>query len=73
VTDADFSPDGQRLVTTNADRTVRNWDLAVGQKTLKLSDDPHVTSVRFVSGDRRLIGGSMDRTIRIWDATPLKE
>ena len=73
VTDADFSPDGRRLVTASADRTVRIWDLAVGQETLKLGGDPDVTTVRFVSGGRRLIGGSMDRTIRVWDATPLPE
>ena len=73
VTDADFSPDGRRLVTASADRTVRIWDIGTGQETLKLSGDPHVTTVRFVSGGRRLIGGSMDRTIRVWDATPLPE
>jgi WD40 repeat protein len=73
VTDADFSPDGRRLVTASADRTVRIWDLAVGQETLKLGGDPLVTTVRFVSGGRRVIGGSMDRTIRVWDATPLSE
>ena len=73
VTDADFSPDGRRLVTASADRTVRLWDLGTGQETLKLSGDPLVTTVRLVSGGQRLIGGSMDRTIRIWDATPLPE
>jgi WD40 repeat protein len=71
VTDADFSPDGRRLVTASADATVRFWDLGTGQEILKLSGDPLVTTVRLVSGGRRLIGGSMDRTIRIWDATPL--
>ena len=73
VGSADFSPDGRRLVTARADRTVRIWDLSVGQETLKLGGDPYVTTVRFVSGGRRLIGGSMDRTIRVWDATPLSE
>jgi WD40 repeat protein len=71
VTDADFSPDGRRLVTASADTTVRFWDLGTGQEILKLSGDPLVTTVRLVSGCRRLIGGSMDRTIRVWDATPL--
>jgi WD40 repeat protein len=73
VTDADFSPDGRRLVTASGDRTVRIWDLGTGQETLKLSGDPLVTTVRFVSGGRRLIGGSMDRTIRVWDASPLPQ
>jgi WD40 repeat protein/serine/threonine protein kinase len=73
VTDADFSPDGRRLATASADRTVRFWNLDTGQEALKLSGNPLVTTVRFVSGGRRLIGGSMDRTIRVWDATPLDE
>jgi WD40 repeat protein len=73
VTDADFSPDGRRLVTASADRTVRVWDLGTGKEALKLSGDPFVTTVRFVSGGRRLLGGSMDRTIRVWDATPMPE
>jgi eukaryotic-like serine/threonine-protein kinase len=73
VLEADFSPDGRRLVTASADRTIRFWDLDTGQEILKLSSDPLVSTVRFASGGRRLIGGSMDRTIRVWDATPLTE
>jgi WD40 repeat protein/serine/threonine protein kinase len=73
VIDADFSPDGRRLATASADRTVQFWDLDTGQEILKLSGDPLVSTVRFSSGGRRLIGGSMDRTIRVWDATPLSE
>jgi WD40 repeat protein len=73
VLDADFSPDGRRLVTVSADRTVRFWDLGTGQEALKLSGKPLVSTVRFVSGGHRLIGGSMDRTIRVWDATPLTD
>jgi WD40 repeat protein len=73
VLDADFSPDGRRLVTASADRTIRFWDLGTGQEILKLSGDPLVSTVRLLAGGRRLIGGSMDRTIRVWDATPLPE
>jgi eukaryotic-like serine/threonine-protein kinase len=73
VTDADFSPDGRRLVTASADGTVRFWDLGTGRETLKLRGDPLVTTVRFISGGQRVIGGSMDRTIRVWDAMPLEE
>jgi WD40 repeat protein len=73
VTDADFSPDGRRLATASADRTIRIWDLATGQEILKPSGYPNVVSLRFISGGHQLIAGSVDRGIRIWDATPLLE
>ncbi len=70
---ADFSPDGRRLVTAGADRTVRIWDLGTGQEILKLSGEPMVMTVLFDADGHRLISASMDRTIRFWDATPLPE
>jgi WD40 repeat protein/serine/threonine protein kinase len=73
VIDAAFSPDGQRLATSSADRTVRVWDLTAGQEILKLSGFAGVVSLRFVEGGRRLMSVSWDRTIRVWDATPLPE
>jgi WD40 repeat protein len=73
VTDADFSPDGRRLATASADRTIRIWDLTTGQEILKPGGYPNVVSLRFVSGGHRLIGGSVDGAIRVWDATPLPE
>ncbi len=72
VIDVAFSPDGLRLATAAADRTVRLWDLTAGQEILKLVDSGNVDSVRFVS-DGRLIGATHDRRIRVWDATPLPE
>ena len=69
-----FSPDGQRLATASADRTVRLWDLATGQEILKRTGHMRpVASLRLVSGGRRLIGVSQDHSVRTWDATPLPE
>jgi WD40 repeat protein len=73
VTDAVFSPDGRRLATASADWTIRLWDLAAGQETLKLSGFRGVTSLRFISDGRRLMGASFDGTIYVWDATPLPD
>jgi WD40 repeat protein len=72
VMDVVFTPDGQRLATASYDRTVRIWDLATGQETLKLSGY-EAFRIRFVSNGRRLIGASMDLKIRVWDATPMPD
>jgi WD40 repeat protein len=74
VQDAAFSPDGQRLATCSADRTVRLWDLAGGQEILRLQGHMRpIYSVRFVSDGRRLISASADGSVRVWDATPLPD
>jgi WD40 repeat protein/serine/threonine protein kinase len=73
VAAVDFSPDGRRLATASADRTVRIWDLGTGREILKLSGGPNVNTLRFVPDGSRLIGASTDRSIRVWDALPLPE
>ena len=70
VTDAAFSPDGQRLATSSVDRTVRIWDLTAGQEILKLRGEQIMFRLRFVS-NHRLLGASTDLTIRVWDGAAL--
>ncbi|MGA2035158.1 MAG: WD40 repeat domain-containing protein [Thermoguttaceae bacterium] len=66
-----YSPDGQRIASGSADRTVRTWDAASGAELLVLSGHKGtVTSVAFSADGHRIVsaGSFPDRTVRVWDA-----
>jgi WD40 repeat protein len=65
-----FSPDGKRLVSASADKTVKVWDAATGQvvHTLTGHTGP-VVRVCFSPDGKRLASASVDKTVRIWDTT----
>src|SRR6266487_3210577 len=69
VTSEQFSPDGQRVVTTSYDRTARLWDAASGKpigEPMKHQD--MVRSAQFSRDGHRVVTASDDRTARFWDA-----
>src|SRR5262249_9845061 len=62
-----FTPDGKRLVTGAADRSVKIWDAASGTRLYTLSDSTDGINAIAISPDgRRVAGGGYDQTIRIW-------
>ena len=63
-----ITPDGQRLLSGSADKSVRLWDLKTGEELTRF--DGHSASVGglAITPDGKLaVSGSMDRTLRIWD------
>jgi WD40 repeat protein len=64
-----FSPDGQTLISSSEDGTIKLWNLPSGeyQSTLCESTDS-VYGVTFSPDGRLLANGGNDCTIRIWDA-----
>ncbi len=63
-----FSPDGTRLVSGGADRTIKLWDVATGECLQTLEGHSNwVMSVVFSPNGEQLISGSADRTIKLWD------
>ena len=63
-----FSSDGDRMVSTGADRTARVWDLGnTGPAIRPLERSGHSLMARF-SPDGRLIASAAGSSLRLWDA-----
>ena len=64
-----ISPDGKRIVSGSADRTVKVWDAETGQELLSLKGHAGLVSSVAISPDgKRIVSGSADKTVKVWDA-----
>ena len=74
VSSVAFSPDGQTLATSSADKTIKLWDPATGRPRATLTGHTAwVTRVAFSPDGRRLVSASDDMTVRLWDVTTARE
>jgi WD domain, G-beta repeat len=68
VDSAQFSPDGQRVVTASYDGTARLWDAGTGKEIGEpMKHGMEVYSARFSPDGLRIVTASQDRTARLWD------
>jgi hypothetical protein len=68
-----FSPDGKRILTGSADRSVRLWDLA-GSELLTLTEnnsDP--APIAFSPDGTGIATGDLVKTARVWRSATLRE
>jgi WD40 repeat protein len=63
-----FSPDGQRIVTTD-DGGARVWDSTTSRLLLELPHGDTVYQAIFSSDGTRIVTAGRDSAVRIWDAT----
>jgi WD40 repeat protein/predicted Ser/Thr protein kinase len=62
-----FTPDGQRVVTSSEDHTVRVWHLATGQSTVLSGHTGPVKHLTLSPDGRTLASTSKDGTVRLWE------
>jgi hypothetical protein len=68
VYSAQFSADGQRVVTASGDKTARVWDAATGKALGEpMMHHDRVTSAQFGADGQRVVTASRDQTARVWD------
>ena len=72
ITDLDFSPDDQFLLTASRDRTARVWDIRNPRKLPIVLDDhgDWVMSARFSQNGDYILTGCKDNLIRKWPVNP---
>ncbi|MCP4290113.1 MAG: hypothetical protein GY792_37835 [Gammaproteobacteria bacterium] len=62
-----FSPDGNQIVTTSEDQTVRIWDATTGEELHQLTGHTsYVSSAAFSPDGAWIVTASYDGTARIW-------
>jgi eukaryotic-like serine/threonine-protein kinase len=71
ITSLALSPDGRRLASASADRTVRLWDLESGESRVLRGHAARVAGVGFLD-DRTVVSIGEDGAVRLWpDELPM--
>jgi WD40 repeat protein/serine/threonine protein kinase len=72
VTGVAYSPDGARLASCGLDGTLRVWEPARGEESLKLTHASPASCLAFAPDGRHLVSAHRDATLTLWDTTDRK-
>jgi len=68
VSACEFFPDGRRILSVSADKTMRIWDVADGAELATLiGHQRQVGAFCISSSSDRILSGAFDKTVRLWD------
>ncbi|KCV69731.1 methylated-DNA-[protein]-cysteine S-methyltransferase [Fonticula alba] len=68
VSDVAVSSDGQFALSASWDKTIRLWNLALGETSQTfIGHTGDVLSVAFSADDRQIISGSRDSQVKVWN------
>ncbi|MDM8558435.1 WD40 repeat domain-containing protein [Candidatus Parabeggiatoa sp. HSG14] len=71
---ANFSPNGQRVITSSNDNTVRVWDIITRKQVLILKGHKSPVELSIFSPDgQQILTTAFDKTIRLWDSQTGKQ
>lgn len=66
---AEFSPDGQRIITASADKTARLWDANTGKQLAVLGNHKSaVEYAKFSQDGKQVVTSTKNKMGRVWDA-----
>jgi len=66
---AEFSPDGQRIITASADKTARLWDANTGKQLAVLGHHKSaVEYAKFSPDGKQVVTSTKNKMGRVWDA-----
>ncbi len=65
-----FSPDGNKLASSDLSGTIKLWQVSSGEITGTLKEHSTLVKLAFNPQDQTLISGSFDDTIKVWQVSP---